>query len=106
MEGLFRLVRVLRTLSSEIYLIWDGERRVGQVDVHYPTQYRDPLIHATLLLEVLLSADEEETLVAQIDEDIVSAYLPSFDRQDFLVTVYRGQEVNQYNDSRITGETD
>jgi hypothetical protein len=103
-EGAYRLVRIVRTVSSEIYLVWEGDHRIGQVDLHYPSQYRDPLIHATVLLEVSLSAEEEEALVTQIDEDVVSAYLPHFDRQDFLITVYRGQEVSQYNDSRITGD--
>ena len=103
MEGICRLVRVVRTAASETYLVWDGERRVGQVDIHYPGQYRDPLVHATLILEAMLSQEEEEVLIAQIDEDIVSSYLPHFDRQDFLITVYRGHEVNQYNDSRQPG---
>lgn len=104
MEGPYRLVRIVRTAASEVYLVWDGEIRVGQVDIHYPAQHPQALIHATLILEVLLDSDEEENLVNQIDEDIVSAYLPHFDRQDFLISVYRGQEVNQYNDSRVTND--
>jgi hypothetical protein len=38
-----RLARVLRTLTSEVYLIWEGERRIGQLDVHYAGS----VIHAT-----------------------------------------------------------
>jgi len=103
-HGVYRLVRVVRTASSEVYLIWDGEQRVGQIDIHFPAQHRDPLVHGTLILETSLDAAQEESLLSQIDEDIVSSYLPHFDRQDFLVTVYRGDEVNQYNDSRSLGE--
>ncbi|MCA1595553.1 MAG: hypothetical protein LC772_03890 [Chloroflexi bacterium] len=104
MEGPYRLVRIVRTASSEVYLVWDGEVRVGQVDIHFPAQHPQPLIHATLILEVLLNSEDEEALVDQIDDDIVSAYLPHFDRQDFLISVYRGQEVNHYNDSRVASD--
>jgi hypothetical protein len=40
----------------------------------------------------------------QIDEDIVSSYLPSFDRNDFLVTVFRGEEISSYTDSQTLDE--
>ena len=103
MDVPYRLVRVVRTTSSEIYLIWEGEQRIGQIDLHYPGQHREALIHGTLILEVALTSEEEEALLSQIDEDVVSAYLPNFDRQDFLISVYRGREINQYNDSRNTG---
>lgn len=89
----FRLVRLVRTVSSEVYLIWDGDRRVGQVDLHYA----DGSIHADVLLELELAEDELQGLYSQIDEDIVSSYLPSFDRDQFIVTVFRGQEVDSFN---------
>ena len=89
----FRIVRLLRTLSSEIYVVWDDDRRIGQLDVHYA----DGSIHASLMLEVDLSDDEQRALYAQIDEDVVSSYLPSFEREEFVVTVFRGQEVDSFN---------
>ena len=89
----FRIVRLLRTLSSEIYVVWDNDRRVGQLDVHYA----DGSIHASLMLEVNLSDQEQRDLYAQIDEDIVSSYLPSFDREEFVLTVFRGEEVDSFN---------
>jgi hypothetical protein len=91
----YRLSRLVRTSSSEIFLIWDGERRIGQLDVHYA----DTTIHATLILEADLPVNTEEELLSQIDDDIVSSYLPSFEREDFLVTVFRGEEISTYNDS-------
>ena len=45
----FRLVRLLRTLSSEIYLVWHGDRRVGQIDLHFA----DSAIQANLFLDVM-----------------------------------------------------
>ena len=95
MDGRFRLTRLVRTNSSEIYLIWEENNRVGQLDLHYAHD----TIHATLILESDLSVASEEELLTQIDEDIVSSYMPSFDRNDFLVTVFRGEEISSYTDS-------
>jgi hypothetical protein len=96
MDGRFRLTRLVRTNSSEIYLIWEENNRVGQLDLHYAHD----TIHATLILEADLSVTSEEELLTQIDEDIVSSYLPSFERDDFLVTVFRGEEISSYTDSQ------
>jgi len=91
----YRLSRLVRTQSSEIYLVWEEDRRVGQLDLHFAHD----TIHATLVLEADLPVNTEEELLSQIDEDIVSSYLPSFDREDFLVTVFRGEEISSYTDS-------
>jgi hypothetical protein len=93
LNGKFRLSRLVRTVGSEVYVVWDGDRRVGQIHLHYAHD----TIHATILLEVDLSVAEEEDLLEQIDEDIVSSYLPSFEREDLLVTVFRGEEVNSFS---------
>ena len=100
MDGRFRLTRLVRTNSSEIYLIWEEDNRVGQLDLHFAHD----TIHATLILEADLSVSMEEELLTQIDEDIVSSYLPSFDRNDFLVTVFRGEEISSYTDSQTIDE--
>ena len=93
----YRLSRLVRTQSSEIYLIWEEDRRVGQLDLHFAIESRT--VHATLVLEADLPVSVEEELLAQIDDDIVSSYLPSFEREDFLVTVFRGEEISNYTDS-------
>ncbi len=89
----FRLVRLLRTLSSEIYLIWKGEERVGQIDLHLA----DSSVQANLFFEAPLNDYERDSLLRQLDEDVVSSYLPSFDRDQFIVTVFVGQEVDSFN---------
>lgn len=91
----YRLSRLVRTQSSEVFLIWEEDRRIGQLDLHYA----HTTIHATLVLEADLPVNTEEELLSQIDDDIVSSYLPSFEREDFLVTVFRGEEISTYNDS-------
>jgi hypothetical protein len=89
----FRLVRLLRTLSSEIYVIWRGEQRVGQADIHFA----DNSVQADLFLESALDEDEQKDLIRQLDDDIVSSYLPSFDRDQFIVTIFVGEEVDSFN---------
>lgn len=91
----FKMTRLVRTQTSEIYLLWEEDRRVGQLDLHYAHD----TIHGTLVLEADLPIEQEEGLIAQIDDDIVQAYLPSFDREDFLITVFRGEEISNYTDS-------
>lgn len=85
----YRLVRSLRTLSSEVYLIWDGERRIGQVDLHYA----DTTVHASIMLEAALSPEQRQELFVQLDDDVVSSYMPVFQREDFIVVVFRGEEI-------------
>ena len=89
----FRLVRLLRTLSSEIYLIWDGNNRVGQVDLHFA----DSSVQADIFLEMDLTEEERQELFSQLDDDIVSSYLPSFERDQFIITVFVGREVDSFN---------
>ena len=89
----FKLSRLVRTAASEIYIIWEGDTRVGQVHLHYAHD----TIHAALLLEIDLAVNEEEDLLEAIDEDIVSSYLPSFEREDLLVTVFRAEELSSFS---------
>jgi hypothetical protein len=86
-------VRSLRTLSSELYLIWEGERRIGQVDLHYA----DTTVHATVILEAHLPPEQQQDLFAQLDEDVVSSYMPVFEREDFIIVVFRGEEVASFS---------
>ena len=89
----FRLVRLLRTLSSEIYVVWRRDQRIGQIDLHYA----DNSVQADLFLEAALDEVERLDLIRQLDDDVVSSYLPSFDRDQFIVTVFVGQEVDSFN---------
>jgi hypothetical protein len=95
MDARFRFTRLVRSQSSEIYLIWEEENRVGQLDLHYAHD----TVHATLILETDFSITSEEELLTQIDQDVVTSYLPSFERSDFIVTVFRGEEISSYTDS-------
>ena len=89
-----RLARVVRTPSSEVYLLWEDDTRLGQADLHYGPD----LIHATLILERELSAEQQADLVDQLDQEVVSSHLPRFGREDFLVTVFQGRELEPFSD--------
>lgn len=93
MNNKFRLSRLVRTVASEVFILWEGDNRLGQLHLHYAHD----TIHGTVILEVDLSITDEEDLLQQIDEDVVSSYLPSFEREDFLVTVFRGEEINSFS---------
>ena len=87
-----RFERNVRTESSEIFTIYGGARRVGRVDIHYGRFE----VHGTLLLEVDLTDDELRQIIDQIDEELVQTHDP--EREDFLVTVFKAEELGFYSD--------
>src|SRR5256886_13613212 len=87
-----RFERTVRTESSEIFAIYGGARRIGRVDLHYGRFE----VHGTLLLEVDLTDDELQQLIDQIDEELVQTHDP--EREDFLVTVFKSEELGFYSD--------
>jgi len=89
----FHFNRHVRTPTSEVYTIWHGEKRVGQFHIHYAQD----TVHTSIILETDILVSEEEDLLQQIDDEIVSSYLPSFEREGLLVTIFRGEEVNSFN---------
>lgn len=97
-----KLVRVVRTRSSEVFIIWQGDTRLGQADIHFG----DDLIHATLILEKDLDADQQAELVDTLDHDVVSSHLAQFERENFLVTVWRGTEMESFSDGEPDVEDD
>jgi hypothetical protein len=97
-----KLVRVVRTRSSEVFIIWQGDTRLGQADIHFG----DDLIHATLILEKDLDADQQAELVDTLDHDVVSSHLAQFERENFLVTVWRGTELESFSDGEPDVEDD
>lgn len=96
----YKLVRLVRTATSEVYLVWEDSARIGQVDLHYA----DGLVHGTVILEQNLDREQIEGLIAQLDEDVVSSYLPDFEREDFFVNVFRGEEILSYSDAEDDDE--
>jgi len=87
-----RFERAVRTEASEVFTVYGGARRIGRLDIHY-ARFE---VHGTMLLEVELTDDEIQQLIDQIDEELVQTHDP--EREDFLVTVFRGEELGFYSD--------
>ncbi len=102
MSAPYRLSRVVRTPSSEIYILWDGSDRVGRVDIHYGND----TVYATLILERDATTEEEEQILSMLDDDLISAYLPRYERSDFIANVFRGQEISRYTDASTDSDDD
>ena len=95
-----RFERQVRTDSSEAFVVYGGARRIGRLDLHY-ARFE---VHATLVAEVDVTDDEVQQLIDQIDEELVQTHDP--EREDFLVTVYRGEELGFYSDEYDSDEED
>lgn len=87
-----RFERAVRTESSEVFAVFGGARRIGRVDLHYGRFE----VNATLLLEVELGDDDLQQLIDQLDEELVQTHDP--EREDFLVTVFKAEELGFYSD--------
>jgi len=93
-----RFERQVRTESSEVLVVYGGARRIGRLDLHY-ARFE---VHGTLILEVELTDDEVQQLIDQVDEELVQTHDP--EREDFLVQVYRGEELGFYSDEYDSDE--
>ena len=90
-----KFVRIVRTPSSEVYILWEDDDRLGQLDIHFAQD----VVHATIILERETSEEDRRDLVDQIDQEIISSYLPDFEREDFLVSVFQGEEIDAFSDA-------
>jgi len=93
-----RFERQYRTANSEGYLIFDGEDRLGRVDLHYtPT-----VVYGTIVSEREIEEDDILDLIEQVDDELVlTADVP---RDDFVVTVYHGRDLGTYSDEYFEEE--
>jgi len=87
-----RFERQVRTEASEAFVVYGGARRIGRLDLHY-ARFE---VHGTLISEVELTDDEVQQLIDQIDEELVQTHDP--EREDFLVTVFKSEELGFYSD--------
>lgn len=95
----YRFEREARTAHSEQWVIETPEHSIGRIDVHFTSS----AAHATLAVHLSVDDDEVQRLVAEIDERIVLSADPY--REDFIVTVWRGEEVGVFAEE-ADGEDD
>jgi hypothetical protein len=87
-----RFERQYRTAHSEGYLIFEAGDRLGRVELHFtPT-----VVYGTLVVEREIDEDDILDLIEQADDELVlTADVP---REDFVVSVYQGQDRGTYSD--------
>jgi hypothetical protein len=89
--------RQTRTLTSEQFQVFDGDKRLGHLDLHYGQAE----VAATLVLEQEIDEDEIARLIEQIDEELVVTSDMPRDREDLLVRVYVGREIGFYSEDLL-----
>lgn len=87
-----RYDRLCRTPYSEAYLLSEDDLPLGRVDLHFGAS----VVHAVLMLERDVTDEPLHALLERIDADLV--WTADRPRDDFLATVYRGQEIGTYSD--------
>lgn len=88
--------RQYRTSSSEGYRVLRNGALLAQVELHYA----HTVVYCTLVLFQDLSEHDQFAVIEEIDNHLVlSAEVP---REDFMVTVYRGEEIGFYNDDMFS----
>jgi hypothetical protein len=89
--------RQTRTMTSEQYQVFDGDHRLGHLDVHYGQAD----VSATLVLDEELDEDAVAQLIEQIDEELVLTSDMPRDREDLLVRVFVGREIGLYSEDLL-----
>ena len=93
----YHFVRLLRTSSSERYVVQRQEQDIGACDLHFPSERR--VVGSLFLLATANVAESEiEAIVQQIDEQL----LPDIHREDsdFMFTVLRGEVIGAYSPNK------
>ena len=83
--------RETRTPFSECYDIFRDDARIGRIDVHFA----DTVIHATLIVEEGMSADDIHDVIADAEDEIFEAV--GIVRTDLIVHIHQGRELGVYN---------
>lgn len=96
----YRFERQCRTASSEAYRITDDGQPIGRLDLHFTAE----VVYGSLAVRPKLSEEDILALIEQVDEDLVLT--AEVAREDFVVTVYQGEEVGTYSDETFDEEDD
>lgn len=89
----YHFEREARTPYSEAWSIEDAGDPVGRVDLHFTSS---GTVFATLCVPPGFDEDDLQDLIGEIDEGLVLTTDPY--RDDFIVTVWRGQYAGVYSE--------
>ena len=83
--------RILRTLSSEIYIAYENKDRIAEIHLHY--------VGASVYCSFLIEHEDCEinSLLEALEADVVSSCIPEYEREDFSVTVFRANEISSFS---------
>ncbi len=87
-----RYDRLCRTAGSEAYLISRGEEPVARVELHFTP----PIVYGLLIVEKEFEEAEITELIEKVDTSLIWGV--GVQRDDFVVTVYRGTQLGVYSD--------
>lgn len=88
----FKFEREVRTPFSEAYLIQQGDRQVGRLDIHFT----DEMVHVALAADESLTQEAIQEIIDSVDQDLVDAL--DIAREGFVVHVFQGREVGVFGD--------
>lgn len=93
--------RESRTPFSETYAIDVDGATVGRVDIHFTSS---GVVHATLCVPADFDEADIEDLIGEVDERLVLTADPY--RDDFRVTVWRGEHAGLFSEESAEEEGD
>ena len=97
----YQFERESRTPFSEVYTVEQDGDVVGRVDLHFAPA---GMVHATLCVPADYDEDDIQDLIGEIDERLVLTTDPY--RDDFIVTVWRGENAGVYSEEDEDDEGD
>ncbi len=96
----WRFQREARTPHSEQWAIETEQYSIGRVDLHFTSSRT----FGTIALHHSVAEDDIEELIAEVDERLVLTADP--DREDFVVTVWRGESYGTFSEDPDVEDTD
>ncbi|MBM3140233.1 MAG: hypothetical protein FJZ92_08475 [Chloroflexi bacterium] len=96
----YQFEREARTPYSEVWTIEVDDVALGRVDIHYTSS----VTFATLAVVSRIDDEALEELIGEIDDRIVTTADPH--REDFVVTVWRGEQVGVFAEDDLDDDDD
>ena len=87
----YDFVRECRTPFSECYMVIDGDRNVGRLDVHFA----DVIVHATLSVDESLTGEDVHELIDILDSELLES--AGIVRQEVIIHVHQGRDLGVYS---------
>ncbi len=94
----YHFEREARTPYSEAYSIEESGEPIGRIDIHFAPA---GMVYGTLCVPPDFDDDDLQDLIGEIDEGLVLTTDPY--RDDFVVTVWRGENAGVYSEEDEDG---